>query len=170
MIQVYPGVCVGTVEDYESLLVTESNNLDSWAFVLAARDPYHRKEVGWTGRGCPKDNPEYLTALRHDPERIVLNMLDGKSAEWIPDSMVFDALAFALYHYSNYRKLMFVCNQGHSRGPGLSLAFMRRCTDVYGALSYEQAKTVFTKIYPNFLPGPGVDQWLSQYWEALICP
>ena len=179
MKEVYKKIYVGTAADYERILEPGKVqyelgcDLSDMAFVITARDPYHRKEVGWTGRGCPKDNPEYLVAYRHGPERIVLNMLDGKSAEWIPDSMVMDALEFALIYRFNgndsiQKKVMFICNQGHSRGPGLAMAFLKYAAVApYDLLAYEQAKGQFTSVYPDFLPGTGMDEWLSIHWSTL---
>ena len=170
MKEVYNNIYVGATEDYEALLTAHAGSLGEWAFIIAARDPYHRREVGWTGRGCPKDNPEYLYAYRDNPCRIVLNMLDGKSAEWIPDLLVGAALIFAKSYYREGRKLLFVCNQGHSRGPGLALAFLRRYCwqEDLLQMGYVESKAMFTKTnYPDFLPGTGVDQWLAQHWEEL---
>lgn len=35
----------------------------------------HQSQVGWSGRGCDKDNPHYL--YKEDVDAIYLNMIDG---------------------------------------------------------------------------------------------
>lgn len=59
MREVFPNILIGTIDDYEGI----KGNSDYFT-VIAAKEPYHRRAVGYSGRSCGKDNPEYLYAER----------------------------------------------------------------------------------------------------------
>lgn len=54
MVRISENVYVGTLEDYE--LNKSSENIYT---IIAAKEPYHRRVVGYSGRACSKDHPEY---------------------------------------------------------------------------------------------------------------
>jgi hypothetical protein len=62
---------IGDVSMYEAVAKPEA---DQWFVVHACKEPYHRKELGYTGRAAPKEHPEYLICRR--PGRLILNLID----------------------------------------------------------------------------------------------
>ena len=56
MREVYKNLYIGNQQDYETGTFTPSE----WAFLLAAKEPWHRQALGYTGRAAAKDDPEYL--------------------------------------------------------------------------------------------------------------
>lgn len=81
MIEIYPNLFVGTIEDYEQI----NSNMDFFT-VIAAKEPYHRQAVGYSSRSCGKDNPEYLYAER---ERcLICNLVDVENPDWISPVIV----------------------------------------------------------------------------------
>lgn len=45
MVEVFPNILIGTIDDYEGI----KGNSDYFT-VIAAKEPYHRKAVGYSGR------------------------------------------------------------------------------------------------------------------------
>lgn len=68
MKEVHKNLWVGDQSDW---LIIEPNSRD-WMVLHAAKEPWHREFVGYSGRGAPKDSPEYLWALRGN--RLALNL------------------------------------------------------------------------------------------------
>ena len=90
------------------------------AIIHAAKERWHRDAVGYTGRGAPKDHPEYLVAIRGN--EMMLNLVDAPKPEYIPQDCFFAAHLFFSDHYLGDGTPMLIhCNQGKSRGPGVLL-------------------------------------------------
>jgi len=100
------------------------------AVIHAAKEKWHREAVGYTGRGAPKDDPEYLVAKRGT--ELMLNLVDSPKPEFIPEEC-FDAAYnfFVEQHMEQGLPILIHCNQGKSRGPGVALY----CVLVAGLLS-----------------------------------
>lgn len=65
MKEVFKNLYVGNQQDYETSTFTYSE----WAFLLAAKEPWHRRALGYTGRAADKNDPEYLMAKHLKNER-----------------------------------------------------------------------------------------------------
>lgn len=148
---------IGTVEDYE-----QHKNDKDFCFVSCCKEPIHRKAVGYTGRGCPKDSKEYLFAYRDN--LLALNMVDANSSKFFSSEMINEALEFMEVN-SHVNNILVFCNKGESRSP--SIAFLYLVTNgEYKNKSYEQAKTQFKWLYPNFNPSQGIDDYMREKWNV----
>jgi hypothetical protein len=70
MIEVFPNLYVGNGVDE-----AEVRGKEGWYVISAAKDPWHRKALGYTSQGAPKDHPEYLIANRD--QHMILNLVDS---------------------------------------------------------------------------------------------
>mgnify|MGYP003422197942 FL=1 len=151
MIQVHSGIHVGTVAD-----------LSRWRgkYLAAAKEPCHRDAVGYTGRGCPKDHPEYFVAVRN--KGMILNLVDGESSDWVDKGMMQQALAFITPEPAT----LIVCNQGHSRSPSIALMWLLQNKHIQ-ADTFEEAEKTFSLLYKNYRPANGIRQFSKQFFEEL---
>lgn len=131
--------------------------------IHAAKEPWHRQALGYTGRGAPKGDPEYLVA--HTPDALCLNLVDAPKPEFIPREC-FEAAASDIEECLNEGiEVLVHCNQGHSRGPGVALYAMRKLGVYHG--SFEAALEDFQIHYPDLELGEGVLGALQQWWEDI---
>lgn len=148
---------VGTVEDYE-----QHKEDKDFCFLSCCKEPIHRKIVGYTGRGCPKDNKEYLFAYRDNLNLLALNMVDANNAKFFSDEMIEEALDFIdLNKHTN--KVLVFCNQSISRSPSIVFLYLVSKGE-YKCKPYEQAKTQFKWLYPDFNPSQGIDDYMRNNW------
>lgn len=158
MIEVRNDLWVGDGTDYEEVKKAKEGE---WAIVQAAKEPYHREALEYTGNAAPKDNPEYLFALRDGLSKIILNMVDADDPKYFQDKMVFAAIAF-IDSWMGLRKVLIHCNKGESRAPGLAMLWM----GLHGELddNFVIAHMKFIEKYPKFDPRPGMRAYLLTKW------
>lgn len=77
MIEVKSNLFVGSQDDEAAI-----RGQGGWFVVHACKEPYHRQALGYSGRGAPKDHPEYLIARREG--RLILNLVDVDNVSYIP--------------------------------------------------------------------------------------
>lgn len=82
----------------------------------------HQSQVGWSGRGCNKDNPYYL--FKEESDAIYLNMIDGDDPKYVSDEMIDAALNFMKKHLNNNETIFIYCSLGESRSPSIALMYM----------------------------------------------
>ena len=200
-VQVFPGLFVGTQSDYESGLHLSTNDgrwgrqILEWAFIHAAKEPYHREFLGYTGRAAPKDDPEYLFARRGF--RLALNLVDAPDPAYIPKVVIDAALAFIDEHGAKGRNVFIHCNMGVSRAPSIAFLWMatkglfpdhqlncalhgltkKELRDSHdlkgicdcGGVSCAQKMEIFKSVkYPNFNPGDGMRGFLEKHWKGYM--
>lgn len=157
MKEIYERLYIGNQEDYENIVKNHSN----WSTVHACKEPYHRNALGYTGRSCSKDNPEYLIAIRGD--ELILNLVDVKDSSWISPIIIDKALAFIKEALKNNNKVLVHCNQGHSRSAIIGLLFL--ATEGYfHEMSFEESEVKFIDIYPEYYPAEGVKGYALKNW------
>lgn len=88
MVEIHHRLFVGSQHDYEQNIRFQPG----WRIVHACREPYHREALGYRGRSAPKDDPEYLVALRGD--RLILNLVDVEDPAYIPKEIMDRSLVF----------------------------------------------------------------------------
>ena len=110
MIEVFPNVYQGSDKDVDVFL---EQYPDGW-IIHAAKEPWHRIAVGYTGKSAPKDHPNYLYHMQGN-NRMYLNFVDAPSSKYIAKEMVDRALGFALRAVDHGHPLLIHCNQGKSR-------------------------------------------------------
>lgn len=64
-------------------------------------------------------------------------------------------------------KILVHCNQGQSRSPSIGLVYLAQNGNI-SSTSYINAKKEFVKIYPEYLPGKGLELYLHKNWESVI--
>lgn len=160
MAEVIPRLHVGSADAYESAV----KGVPGWFVVQAAKDPYHRKALGYTGQGAPREDKEYLVARRG--ERLILNMIDAEKPEYFADVMIHAALIFIDHHLSQGRKVLVHCNQGQSRAPSLALLYLRRHTEIFRGMPFDGAEIAFKeRMCPAYQPKAGIRGYLAAHWD-----
>ena len=157
MTQVDDNIYVGDLDDYRQL-----SDDNSFVFVQACKNPCHQKAVGYEGE-LPKDNPEYISALRSNG--IAINMIDSISPLHFSYQQFDDALAFI--NSNTEKKILIHCNQGVSRSPSIALLHLAKKGKIKNN-SYQSAKSDFESIYPNYRPNDGIKGFLTMHWPRFI--
>lgn len=155
MIEIYPRLYIGNQDDYEYTV----KNLKGWKVIHACKEPYHRQLVGYTGRHCEIDHPEYLMAPRHG--RIAMNLIDS-DAKYIPPQLIRSILDIVDIWLKKGSKILIHCNQGISRSPMLGFLYLLKFTKKIKSVNLEIALTEFKSIYNNFNPSLGVIEFIEQ--------
>jgi len=134
-----------------------------WSIVTCAKEPWHREALGYTGRGAPRDSPEYLYALRG--RRLILNMIDADRAAFFHPDMMNRALEFIEAELAAGQSVLIHCNQGFSRAPGLALLYLFK-KGLYPDRTYDQGETEFRHtLYEGFEPGAGIREYVRTEWR-----
>lgn len=131
----------------------------------AAKEPFHRSFVGYSGNAAPKDSPEYLLARRGN--RLALNMIDPPKMEYLPQVIWDAALAFIDEAQDAGKTCIVHCNHGQSRAPAIAMLWMGQPGRELDDLRFSRALPRFcSSYYPEFLPGTGVYNWLEANWPT----
>ena len=134
------------------------------AVVHACKDPCHRRALGYTGRGAPR-GPHYL-ALRADPH-LYLNIVDADRLGRVYGDQLFAAALGFIHDHIAERDVIVHCNLGQSRSPSIALAYLAARGQLANA-SFRDAAEDFQRVYPSYLPSPGVAQYLSVAWNDVL--
>jgi hypothetical protein len=172
MLEIFPNLYCGNDEDYLNLekecipgrLIDQPTN--GWAVLHACKESHHRLFVGYTGRGCPKDSPEYLWAERGN--RLALNMVDAPRPEFFDKSMIDKALDFIEQKLSEGLKVLVHCNEGFSRSPSLCLLYVASRGLKLSGVSLEEFEERFRKYYPPYNPGSGIREFMRLHWGEYV--
>ncbi|WP_331775943.1 dual specificity protein phosphatase family protein [Sulfurospirillum sp. 1612] len=151
-------IYVGTKEEYH--IAISQNMKIVCALNRANGFVTHQSQVGWTGRGCNKDNPYYL--YKEEEDAIYLNMFDGEDPIYVNDKMIDAALSFMKRHLDNDETIFVHCSLGESRSPSISLMYMleHNLIDVT-----DDALRVFRdKVYGNYQPKRGNAEYIIKRW------
>jgi hypothetical protein len=157
MKEILHNLFVGNQVDYDG-----SSFNDEWSFVLAAKEPWHRKMVGYTGRACDKAHPEYLMARRYNI--LVLNLVDAPKAEFFDKRIIDAALDFIEEQLNASKKVLICCNQGESRSPSIVLLYLIKQGIIKGS-TFENCEAAFMKVYPEYNPGAGIRGFVKEHWR-----
>ncbi|TGK52763.1 dual specificity protein phosphatase family protein [Leptospira bouyouniensis] len=157
MIQIYHNLFIGNESDYENQVRLQSD----WYIVHAWKEPYHRNLLGYSGKGAPKDHPEYLVAIRG--KRLFLNLVDAADPNYIPKTIIDAALLFIDQALSAEQKCLVHCNLGESRSPSIGLLYLAS-KQLIPNQNLEIAEFEFRKIYPTYNPKSGIRSYLIGHW------
>lgn len=155
--EAYPNLFVGNQSDYEECYYPN----EFWSFCLAAKEPFHRQAIGYTGRACDKSHPEYLIARRDN--RLILNLVDAPKAKFFDKSIIDAALDFIEEQLSVGKKVLTVCNEGKSRSASICLLYLIKHGIIKGA-TLEDCEAEFMKVYPEYNPGAGIRGFVKEHW------
>lgn len=156
MKEIIKNLYIVTVEDYEEYKLN-----DEFMFLSCCKEPIHRKVVGYTGRACDKLNPEYMFAYRDN--LLALNLVDANSSAFFSDIIIDEAINFIGKNIGNKKVLVF-CNKAESRSPSIVFLYLTT-TGKYINMSYEEAKTRFKWLYPEYNPSKGIDDYCRENWN-----
>jgi hypothetical protein len=159
MKEIIPNLFIGTISDYE----LEKSN-DDFYTVIAAKEPYHRIAVGYSGRSCGKEHPEYLFAERD--RCLICNLVDVPNPEWISPviiSRAFECIDNALV---DNKQVLICCNQGQSRSATIGLMYMKKL-GYFERMKFEEAEQAYLRIYPDYSPADGMRGFAQLNWGAL---
>ena len=160
MKEIIPNLFVGTLDDYE-----EIKDNDDFYCVIAAKEPMHRRAVGYSGRSCGKEHPEYLFAER---ERcLICNLVDVENPEWISPIIISKAMEFIRNALEKLdRQVLVCCNQGHSRSAVIGMLYMKHI-GFFKDISFEEAEKQFLRLYPDYAPAGGMRGFAKQNWNNI---
>lgn len=161
MIEIYKNLYIGNQHDYE---INVSNKSD-WCIIHACKEPYHRALLGYTGRGAPKNHPEYLIAKRNN--RLFLNIVDADSPDYIPKEIIDSALVFIEESLLAGKSCLVHCNLGESRSPSIGLLYMLS-KGLLPKSTLPMAEEEFKKIYPAYNPKMGIRGFIMRYWNDYV--
>ena len=160
MLEINPRLFVGPQEDYEDRV----RHQDGWYVVHAAKEPYHRQAVGYDGPDTAPEHPEYLAARRG--HRLMLNLIDAAVPVEIPAGIFDLALYFIEDGLALGSRVLMHCNQGLSRSATIALLYMASRTDALPARNADEARAMFSLVYPPFQPGVAMRHFLTIHWES----
>lgn len=158
MIEVAKNLFVGSQEDWENIVSNEEN----WVVIHACKEPHHRRLLGYTTPGAPKDHPEYLMAKRGNS--LYLNLIDAPKSEFIPKEIIDAAVALIDTSLATNKKVFIHCNQGESRAPSIALMFLFKTGELNG--TPQEVIDKFTEIYPSYMPSQGMLDYTIRYIEG----
>lgn len=150
-------IFVGTKEEYQ-VAVNEGMKV---VCALNRANGYvtHQSVVGWSGRGCNKDNPYYL--FKQTEDAIYLNMIDGENPAYVSDDMINATLAFIKSALADQHKVFIYCSLGESRSPSIALMYLLE-NDL---LSTENAVAEFKiRYYSKYSPKRGNLEYINNRW------
>lgn len=129
-----------------------------WSILHAAKEPWHRRAVGYVSPGAPKDHPDYLFA-RMSPGELALNLVDAKDPRFILPDVVNAGVSFIADRLAAGDRVFCHCNQGQSRGPGIAFLYLLGA----GILPRDRdaALADFGKRYSGFSPSEGVRGYIE---------
>jgi len=161
MIEICPNLFIGAQDDYEF----QVRGLLGWRVVHACKEPYHRRELGYTSRGAPKNHPEYLIARREN--RLILNLVDADDPNYIPKEIIDVALQFINTGLADSSKVLVHCNKGESRSPSIGLLYLAIYTDKLPQ-EFALAEQSFREIYPFYNASFGMRGFLVRNWDTYL--
>lgn len=145
---------------------TEDGKIDTIfalnAIVYAAKEPWHRNELGYTTKAAPKDDPDYYWAERGN--MLMLNMVDAPKPEFFDKRMIDKALDYIEQKQKEMYRVIILCNQGQSRSASLALLHLIRQGIITGD-TLEDCEVQFLRVYPNYNPGEGMRGFVKLHWE-----
>lgn len=157
-VEVKPGLAYGDME----LCPATALFSPVAAYVHIAKDPCHRRAVGYTGRSADRNSPEYYA--KRDRGEIYLNVVDPDVPLFALEPFLM-GLAF-MDEFRGVQPIAVHCNKGESRAPSLVLLHMARRSEIPNA-SFPEAMRFFAERWP-YSPGSGILVWLERTWSRLM--
>ncbi len=157
MKKILDNLYVGNQQDYENTFFD-----DNFSFCLAAKNPFHKDAVGYTGRACPKEHPEYLWAYREN--KLILNMVDAPSSLYFDKTMIDEALLFIEEELFKGKNVLICCNRGESRSASIGLLYLIKQGYIKGE-TLEDCEVEFLRLYPEYNPGNGIREFVKMNFK-----
>lgn len=137
---------------------------ENWFIIHAAKEPWHRDALGYTGRGAPPSDPEYLVAKR--PGEIMLNLVDMAVLKEQYTNPIFEAAFEAIDDaFADGKKVLVHCNEGKSRAPTIALLWLGERVAAWQEFPFDGAVIQFQDDhYPEYDPGAGIEAYARARW------
>lgn len=161
MIEITQNLFIGAEHDYEFSVKGKSD----WVVVHACKEPYHRRELGYTGRAAPNTHPEYLIVRREG--RLILNLVDAPNPMYIPKEIIDAAIEYIHENLNNSKNVLVHCNLGESRSPSIGLLYLAMYTNKVPR-EFLDAEKAYQEIYPAYKPGLGMRGFMMKNWDNYI--
>jgi len=136
---------------------------DGWAIIHACKSPCHQRAVGYK-KSLPNTHPYYLTY--REGNNLYLNMIDPPGPLFMMPTFT-NFLEFAKENWNSGKTLFIHCNKGESRAPSLALLFLAKYLSKISNESYDRAKLEFMRLYPEYMPGQGIQTYLRTHWHEI---
>lgn len=138
---------------------------EDWVVIHACKSPCHQRAVGYRGN-LNKNHPNYL--ILEEEKHLYLNMVDMNTmlSHEYTEPIVKATLNFIERNIKS-KNVLIHCNLGRSRSPALAMLFLAKRKNILCSDNYREAKREFIKLFPNYVPGMGIDRYLENYWNDL---
>ena len=160
MIEITKNLFIGSDYDFISQVKGKPN----WNVIHACKIPYHKQLLGYVGNAAPKNDPEYLIAIRENI--LYLNLVDANSPKYIPKKIIDTSIEFIDKSLQENKKCLVHCNKGESRSPSIGLLYL-----AYKHIlpdTFEAAERNFRQIYPDYNPNNGIRSFIIIHWKDYI--
>jgi len=76
------------------------------------------------------------------------------------------ALDFSEEGLASGCRVLVHCNHGQSRSATIALLYMASRTDALPAMNADEARAMFSQVYPPFQPGVAMRHFLITHWKS----
>jgi len=135
---------------------------EGWAVINAAKSPWMMQVVGKVS----SDHPNYL--IHETDDVLTLNLVDAPfefKAEYT-DPIFKKAFEF-INANKNKRPVLVRCNQGRSRSMSIILGYLGKMM-LLDCDTFQECREEFEELFPDYLPGKGIQQYLENGWSRVI--
>lgn len=132
-----------------------------WSFLRCCKEGLggHRQLLGYHTLAAPK-GANYLWYRKGNI--LALNVLDLDDPSFISKDMIDQGIAFVQERLDAGDKVLIACNQGHSRGPTITLLYLRTIGEM--PHNFIKAERIFRTLYPKYDPGSGMRGFARSHW------
>jgi len=158
MINVYNNIYCGDESDANRVLRS-----DDWIILHCCKDPFHKQLAGYRGNLLPT-HQNYAYIIKEN--RMALNLvdMDTYSPNYLDFNYQMFSKAFQFLDKNSFeKKILIHCNLGESRGPSLTLLYLKHI-GFFKGLVFENAKKEFVKMYPKFNPKKNIITNVEILW------
>ena len=97
---------------------------------------------------------------------MAVNLVDAQESKYFNPDLIKEVVKKILYLLINKKTVYIHCNQGESRAPSLALLVLLGLHAV--SEDYSVAVKQFKMIYPNYNPGKGISDFLTENWNDYV--
>lgn len=159
MIKIYNNIYCGDEIDAKAVIGSAE-----WVILHCCKYPFHKEMVGYSTK-IEQTHPNYSHIIKGS--RMALNLVDMDT--YSPSYLEFNYIMFSeafkfLDNGSLGKKILIHCNQGESRGPSLTMLYLKH-VGYFRKESFTSAKNRFYQMYPKFNPKRNIITNIEVLWE-----